>query len=377
MYVTRLLSHYRNNPEFLSLPLQGPNSGYLVIQDEESEIYSCFGLCKNRILIDLPFPQNKILTTIHSSGAGEHRHTSYQDATFVPVLNQPLSSKRYYVIETHGKRKGCVKDVKPRPFDPQDVYQQFEIANCDSACSQRGTFYTKSVTQDAFPPGFLRTKGWQISTKTPKNYTLGEALGIDSALRAHLPSLNFPLSHKSSKAVVVGKWYCPFIFIKDGTSTPRDQMANSMFYEMTLEQRWEKIFEFDYTDHGNVVMVDAVVPRESVLVGGREAVWNKKNVVGNTIWFKSFGSQGEDASVGLSLEIVERMKWEEERVGWAGGDEREVRVNRVEEFRGDAEGWKKFGCYVLVESFVLKRMNGSVVMTYDFMHTHQIKCTWE
>ncbi|WOH07771.1 hypothetical protein DCAR_0727205 [Daucus carota subsp. sativus] len=358
MYVTRLLSHYRHNPESLSIPPQGPNSGYLVIQDEESEIYSCFGLCKNR--------------------AGEHRHTSYHDATFVPVLNQPLSSKRYYVIEPHGKRKGmayacskeedmttccfcrCVKDVKPRPFDPLEIYQQFEIANCDSACSQRGTFYTKSVTHDAFPPGFLRTKGWQISTKTPKNYTLGEALGIDSALRAHLPSLNFPLSHKSSKAV-----------------TPRDQMENSMFYEMTLEQRWEKIFECDYTDQGNVVMVDAVVPRESVLVGGREAVWNKKNVVDNAIWFKSFGSQGEEVSVGLSLEIVERMKWEEERVGWAGGDEREVRVNRVEEFRGDAEGWKKFGCYVLVESFVLKRMDGSVVMTYDFKHTHQIKCMWE
>ncbi|KAL1807827.1 hypothetical protein ACET3Z_024817 [Daucus carota] len=395
MYVTRPLSQYRNNPQSLLLPPQGPHSGYLVIQDEESETYSCFGLCKNRSLLDLPFPQNKILTTIYSTGGGETQQTYLHDAIFFPVLNQPLSSNRYYVIEAHGKRKGMahacskeedkttccfgryIKDVKPRPFDSHDIYQQFEIANYESACIQKGYFYAKSVAQEAFPPDFLRRKGWRISTKTPKNYTLGEALGIDSALRARLPSWNFPLSHKSSKAVVVGKWYSPFIFIKDGTSTPRDQMENSVFYEMTLEQRWEKIFECDYTDHGNVAMVDAVVPIESVLVGGREAVWNKKNVVDNAIWFKNVGSQGEEVSVGLSLEIVERMKWEEERVGWAGGDEREVRVNRVEEFRGDAEGWKKFGCYVLVESFVLKRMDGSVVMTYDFKHTHQIKCTWE
>lgn len=394
MYVTRPLSHYINNPESLSLPPEGPNSGYLVIQDEESEIYCCFGLCKNRDLIDLPFPQNKNLTTRYSSGSGENQHTSYHDVTFFPVLNQPLSRNQYYVIEPHGKHKGMayacskeedmttccfcryVKDVKPRPFDPHDTYQQFEIANYETACNSRGSFYAKTVAQDAFPPDFLRRKGWQIKTKTPKNYTLGEALGLDSTLRAHLPGLNFPLSHKSSKTVVVGKWYCPFMFIKDGTLTSRDQMVNSMFYEMTLEQRWDQIFEHDNIDHGNVVKVDAVVQREVVLVGGSEAVWDEKNMVDKRIWFKSFGSKGE-VSVGLSVEIVERMKWEEERGGWVGGDGREVRVHRVEEFGGGADGWRKFGCYVLVERFVLKRMDQSVVMTYDFKHTHQLKCMWE
>lgn len=395
MYVTRPLSHYINNPESLSLPPEGPNSGYLVIQDEESEVYTCFGLCKDRDLIDLPFPQNKNLTTRYSSGSGKHQHTSHHDVTFFPVLNQPLSSNHYYAIEPHGKHKGkayacskeedmttcCfssdVNDVKPRPFDPHDTYQQFEIANYEALCSGRGSFYAKSVAQDAFPPSFLRREGWNIETKTPKNYKLGEAPGLDSNLRERLPDINFPLSHKCSKAVVIGKWYCPFMFIKDGTSTSRDQMANSMFYEMTVEQRWEQIFERDNIDHGNVVMVDAVVRREVVMVGGREAVWDEKNVVDKTIWFKSFGSKGEEVSVGLSSEIVERMKWEEERVGWVGRGEREMRVNREEEFGGGAEGWRKFGCYVLVERFVLKRMDGSLVMTYDFNHTHQLKCMWE
>ncbi|KAJ0692775.1 hypothetical protein HanPI659440_Chr15g0589741 [Helianthus annuus] len=108
MYVTRSLSHYKTSPEALYLPPEGPNSGYLVIQDEESETYSCFGLCKNRYLAELPFPQNKILTTRYSSGSGENRHVSYNEVVFIPVLNQPLSSNRYYALKPHGSHKGYV-----------------------------------------------------------------------------------------------------------------------------------------------------------------------------------------------------------------------------------------------------------------------------
>ena len=76
-----------------------------------------------------------------------------------------------------------------------------------------------------------------------------------------------------------------------------------------LEQKWEQIFELDDIDHGNVVMDDAVVKREVVLVrqGGRE-----KKVV-DIIWSKSPTNQGE-LSVGLSLDIVERMEREEKTV---------------------------------------------------------------
>lgn len=104
MYVTRPLSHYINNPNSLSLPPEGPNLGYLVIQDEESDKYSCFGMCKNTDLINLPFPQNKNLTTGYSSGDD----TIHHNLTFFPVLNQPLSKNRYYVIDAHGKHKGYV-----------------------------------------------------------------------------------------------------------------------------------------------------------------------------------------------------------------------------------------------------------------------------
>lgn len=108
MYVTRSLSHYKSSPEALYLPPEGPNSGYLVIQDQESETYSCFGLCKNRYLPGLPFPQNKTLTTQYSSGSGEHNNTSYNKVVLIPVLNQPLSSNRYYAIKPNGSHKGYV-----------------------------------------------------------------------------------------------------------------------------------------------------------------------------------------------------------------------------------------------------------------------------
>ncbi|CAK9157332.1 unnamed protein product [Ilex paraguariensis] len=393
MYVTRPLSHYISFPESLSLPPEGPNSGYLVIQDEESETYTCFGLCKDRFLADLPFPQNKDLTLRYSSGAGENQSVSRDDVSFIPVLNLPLSSNRYYAIKPHGNHKGeayassreedtvtcCFglssRDVKSRPLDPHDTYQQFEIALYETCCNPNGNFFAKSVAPDGFPPYILRRKGWQVYGKTPKDYELGEASGLNSALRARLPEFNFPMSYKSSEGVVVGKWYCPFVFIKDGPL--RDQMKRSMFYEMTLEQRWEQIFASENnSSEGNSVFVDFAVQTEVVLVAGKEAVWNERDVVDGAIWFTSFGNVGEGVSVGLRVEIVERMKWEQGRAGWVGGEDRLASVKRVEEF-GGIGGWRKFGCYVLVERFVLKRMDGSLVMTYDFKHTHHIKSKWE
>ena len=107
MYVTRPLSLYRKSPEALSLPApEGPNSGYLILQDEESETFCCFGLCKESDIWDLPFPQNKNLTVRYSTGAGQHRHTSHDEVFFIPVLNQPLSLNRYYAIKRHGRHKG-------------------------------------------------------------------------------------------------------------------------------------------------------------------------------------------------------------------------------------------------------------------------------
>lgn len=393
MYVTRPLSLYRKNPSSLSLPPpEGPNSGYLVIQGEESDITCCFGLCKDHRVYNLPIPQNKNLTIQHVNGtSGENRTVSNYYVMLFPVLNQPVSSGRYYAIKTSGRHKGeayinskeedmgtccfCnfIRDEKARLFDSRNIHHQFEISLHQTIFSKHGKFLAKSVAPNGFPPYFLRRKGWKLYASTPKNYELGEAAGLDSALRARLPEFNFPLSYQSSETVEVGKWYSPFIFIRDGML--RDQVKTSMYYEVTLEQRWEQIFacENNYGEDSNVVVVDVLVQREDVLVAGREIV-HEREVVDGVVWFRSV--RGE-VSVGLSLAIVEQMKWEQERVGWFGGKDRQVRVKREDKFADMSQKWKKFGCYVLVERFVLKRNDGSLVLTHDFKHTHQIKAKWE
>ncbi|XVF03080.1 hypothetical protein REPUB_Repub04eG0229900 [Reevesia pubescens] len=390
MYVTRPLSMYKEFPSALELPPpEGPNSGILVILDEEAEPTCCFGLFKSHELIGLPFPQNKKIELHYSTGgSSEQRQVHRNHVAFIPVLDQPLSSNRYYAIQPRGSHKGeafinaeeedavtccfckCFPDIEPQPADHYDIYQQFEI--CPRSW---GGFVAKSVAPDGVPPEFLRRKGWRAFTSNPHNFTLGEAPGLDTALRARLPEFNFPLSHKSSEPVIVGKWYCPFIFIKDGR--PKDQMTKSMFYEITLEQRWEQIFACDNGyNEDNVAVVDVTVETEVVRVDGMEVLQNEREMPDVVIWFRSSNKAGGEVAIGLSLAIFERMKWEEERFGWKGGNERKERIKRVEEF-GKNDSWNNFGCYVLVERFVLRRMDGSLALTYDFKHTHHIRNKWE
>eukprot|EP00257_Ricinus_communis_P002897 XP_002514528.2 uncharacterized protein LOC8264524 [Ricinus communis] len=390
MYVTRPLSMYIRDPSALSLPPpDGPNSGVLVIQDEEDVSTCCFGLCKSNQVANLPFPQNMNLRVQFTKQAGEHRHVSINRVVFIPVMNQPLSSNQYYCIERKGRNTGeayknskeedkttccffftCIIDLKPQPLDPQDIYQQFEITRRDW-----GGFVAKSVAPDGFPPHFLRRKGWRVYTSSPRDFELNEASGLDKTIRACLPDFSFPLSEGSSPPVIVGKWYCPFMFIKDGAL--KDQMDRSRFHEMTLEQKWERIFTCENNHKtGNAVAVDLVVETEAVAVGGEEILHDEKKVVDGVVWFRGLDIVGGEASVGLSLAIVERMKWEQVRFGWIDGYERKVRVTKLEEFGGIGE-WKKFGCYVLIESFVLKRMDGSLVLTCEFRHTQHIRTKWE
>jgi hypothetical protein len=85
-------------------------------------------------------------------------------------------------------------------------------------------------------------------------------------------------------------------------------------------------------------------------------------------------------ALGLNVVVCERMRWELERGGWVAGDEDEERIERVE--RCDVEGlqgrqWDKFECFMLVETFVLTRMDGSVALSYQFSHTDKIRTRWE
>ncbi|GAB4840215.1 hypothetical protein Ancab_020980 [Ancistrocladus abbreviatus] len=389
MYVTRALSLYRRSPEALfSQPPEGPNSGYLVLQDEESTSTVCFGLCNSHSLEGLPLPQNKRISVRQPSGDSEAHYPMF----FIPVINQPLSSSRYYVIKAYGNHEGeayasskeedkvalcfCCRyapDQQPRALDPLDSDQQFEILHT-TACGTN-QFSAKSVTAAGIPPGFLRTGRWEVWTSTPKHYTLGEAAGLNSSLRHRLPDLYFPSSPDFSEFQVVGKWYCPFMFVKEWT--PKEQMKKSMFYEVTLEQRWERIFcrESNYNE-GNIVPFDVIVPTQVVTIAGREAVQDEKYEANSVMWFKSIGSAGLETGLGLSSLVFQRMIWEQERFGWVSKKDKQARVAKVEEYGGIGP-WRKFGCYVLVERFVFKRMDGSSAITFDFKHIHQIKVKWE
>ncbi|KAK3212137.1 hypothetical protein Dsin_016843 [Dipteronia sinensis] len=397
MYVTRPLSLYRNFPSSLSIEPHeagGPYSGFLVITDEEAEAKDtfCWGTCKLRGVKRLPFPQDKVVSVVHSSDIQE---TIVTKVWFIPLLDQPLSSNRYYVVRAKGKYKGqackssremdigvccfsnVIKDMKPKPFDHRNIYQQFKIHR-----HHRNSFFTKSAATDGLPPEFLRKKGWELRTSSRllRTNELSEALGLDNSLRTLLPSSNFPITNKRSPLNVVGNWYCPFVFVKEEVRL-RHQMKISVFYKMTLEQWWEEIGNWENVNDEDisVVNVNINVRREVNSVFGREAV--KDGRVGHYgfVWFRvcerSNGRGSSRGSMGLSVAIVEKMKWVQEEGGWIDGKEKEVKVERVEEIR--SEGWKKFGCYVLVESFVLRRMDGSLVLRCDFRHTHRVRCKWE
>ena len=288
--------------------------------------------------------------------------------TMICIRKAYINSKINEGVKTSrsSNRTSC---LEPRPLDPRSIYQRFQIRQI-----KWGSFVAKSVASDGLPPKFLRRDGWELAASTPKEFQLSEAPGLNMALRARLPDFSFPLSQSCSEAVKVGKWYCPFMFIKEG-KTLEDQMRNSTYYEMTLEQQWEQIFACESTyNEDNTVSVDVAVKCQVVKIGGTEAVHDQKIVVDGVMWFRDVTDVVGETKVGLRLEIVERMKWEQERVGWAG--DRQVSVKRTEEFDGKGE-WRKFGCYVLVERFALKRMDGNVVLTFDFRHPLQIRSKWE
>ncbi|KAF7827896.1 DUF1262 family protein [Senna tora] len=403
MYVTRPLSLYKKSPEALSLPPpQGPHSGILVIQDDEQEkpsssssSSSCFGFGDFHEVKELPFPQNQKTELFYRSGISVNRATHYHQVAFIPVLGHPLSSNLYYVVHPNGKHRGAYSSLEEEeldtfcffnsvsiepnlPLDINNAHQVFEIFPQRSSVTFRKGFSAKSAAQDTYVPKFLNRR-WRVSASASSDSSLGEAAGVDDALRARLPEFDFSLANRTSEGVVVGKWYCPFMFIKEGThKTLREEMRKPMFYEMTLEQRWEQVFSCE--NHSgtqkDVVVVDAIVQKEKVVISGWEAMLDERDLTEGFLWFKSQNNFGQESSVGLSKGIVERMKWEEERFGWNNGNERQVRVKKVEEFEG-TNGWKKFGCYVLVERFALKRMDGSLVLTCDFKHTHQMRSKWE
>ncbi|KAG2319923.1 hypothetical protein Bca52824_013136 [Brassica carinata] len=170
-------------------------------------------------------------------------------------------------------------------------------------------------------------------------------------------------------SVVVGKWYVPFIFVKERDA--KDQIKRSVYYSMTLEQRWEEVFSHEnHKSENHAVVVDVEVKDKVVKLEGQETT---RGV--NENGFVCFGVA--DKKIGLGSVVVERMKWEEERFGWTSksDQERAMVVKRLEKPK-DGSLWKSYHCYVLIETFVLKRMDESLVLTYDFKHVDKLKSKW-
>ncbi|KAL8161408.1 hypothetical protein V2J09_012897 [Rumex salicifolius] len=382
MYVTRPLSLYKKTPKSLYFPtLEGPSSGYLVLQDsqeeeEESVKSRCCASTYEFKVTGLPFPQNALLTI----------HPEYEDKLyeflFVPVFDQPLSSNRYYImIVSKGEALDTSnsKDEQPpscffcstkysntSPLDPYNTYQQFEILTSKKS---RNMFSAKPVAPDGFLPPFLSNQEFGISLR-PITPMLLEAQGLNSSLRASLPSLDFSVSHQTSEPLAVGKWHCPFMFVKEGKL--KEQIRSSTYYHLSLEQRWEKIWSCNNEGReGNGrVDVDVVIGRKSVKLHGMEAEEDAKISDDGFVWFVS---KIEREKVGISCILVERILWEEERFGWCDGNEKQVCFG----MSLGKEDWSQFGCYLLVERFSLKRMDGSLVLSFDFNHTHELRSKWE
>ncbi|CAO2201713.1 unnamed protein product [Urochloa humidicola] len=355
MYTTKPLSLFKRNPQAAAEPPpEGRNAGYLVVKavtDERDDGTMRWDPPRRRVM-GLPFPQNRVLEVEHGE-AGEA-------VVFVPVPDQPLASNRYYAVIAKGGHKGliracsreedmltcclcrCFPDVEPRPFDPADVYQQIEVVQ-----HRRGLFTAKAVAADGVPPSFYRTKYWEVyDYESRKKIDFGDALGLDAKLRS-----------RRLAAGPVGKWYCPFFLIREHGFPPRKQVDRSLLYVVVLEQRWEPVHG-DAVRHGRDI--SKVASRKVLISGSVEAKseamrsWHDDDDGDTYMWFAA--ATGE--RVGVCTIVWERMLWEQSRGGW---------VDEAMEAGSVAYG------LVLVERFVVKRMDRSVVVAFDFVHHNKVK----
>uniref|UniRef100_A0A0E0LUY8 Uncharacterized protein n=1 Tax=Oryza punctata TaxID=4537 RepID=A0A0E0LUY8_ORYPU len=383
MYATKPLSAFAGHTEAASRlpppPPDGGYSGYLVVKSDEqgTDETRCWGLRSQPRVRGLPFPQNRVIT-VSDPALGEYADAYADAVVFVPVPGVPPSSNRYYAVLAAGKHRGlvracsreddvlatgcfcrCVRDAKPRPFDPADVYQQMEIV------PNKGGFTARSVAADGIPYFLYRSKRWLAYASRPKHFDdLGEALGLNDPLRSR--SLTTPPATSPASAVaVVGRWYTPFFYIKEDGIPLKTQMDRSTFYEIVLEQRWEE------------AIGGAATASKRVLVGGivegkQEAVTTAASARtggggDGYVWF-SAAPWTAGQRVGVHASLWEKMLWEEQKGGWVADEEVDGCGVRKRMAGGGGAGSRS----VLVERFAVKRLDGGVVVAFDFSHVNKI-----
>ncbi|KAL3719365.1 hypothetical protein ACJRO7_004341 [Eucalyptus globulus] len=116
-------------------------------------------------------------------------------------------------------------------------------------------------------------------------------------------------------------------------------MKKSMFYKMILEQKWEELHTCENNvnnEDNNKARVNVALTKEEASVFGLRAVKDDDGISDGFVWFKVMTH--DKAWRGIRLGVM----WAHDN----GGSGREVRVERVEEFKGDRK-WKRFGCHVL------------------------------
>ncbi|XP_059076801.1 uncharacterized protein LOC131039509 [Cryptomeria japonica] len=384
-------------PLLFSLPMD-PYSAYLLLEEDEHDMNgsNCWGFRK-AYLRKLPFPQDKCLTIQNTKRKRKNSPTESYSVYFIPVLGQPISSNCYYVVRAEGKHKGrlvetcstdedmvtfcccrSVKDFHPRPLQPAESYQHMKIIS-----GRKSRFKAKSIVSDGFPPLFLRRKHRIMVAKDMcgNHRRLAHVGGENPELRAQLPPFDFPLLQRRPPVVIVGEWYCPFIFINElGTrlKDPQIQVMECPFYKMDLEKFWEEIYSTGgeiYSTGGvteKYVDVEKSLMVEEVLLFGEEETEEIRDTDGSVL-FRGVGKQSRrGVGVKLSWPIIAKMRADQERYGLEGV--RDVRVKKSFSSNGMA---RKFSCYVVVERYVLKRMDGSVALTYSFRNSNQIQGKWE
>ncbi|PVH36898.1 hypothetical protein PAHAL_6G193400 [Panicum hallii] len=353
MYTTKPLSLFKSHPEVAAeSPPEGGNAGYLIMKsatDEEDDETTCWGT--SRRVLELPFPQNRVLRVEY--GVGDNS-TYQENVVFVPVPDQPLASNRYYIVVAMGKHKGlvmacsreedmtmccfcqCISDMEPRPFDPTDVYQQIEIVQ-----HRRGLFTARAVAADGFPSFMFRSKPWDVYES--KKIVLGEAPGLDAALRSRQLAAAFPAA---ATTAAVGKWYCPFFLVKEQGVPRWEQMARSAFYEVVLEQRWKPVRGDDTVRHAHYD-------------GSKLA--SKKVLIGGSVEAKPDAGRSRHGDAYMWFVAATGQ-----RVGCCG---RRLMAGGWTVDEKEPPGSMADGSVLLVERFMVKRTDSSVVVAFDFMHT--------
>ncbi|KAJ1268404.1 hypothetical protein BS78_07G132100 [Paspalum vaginatum] len=365
MYTTKPLSLFKSNPADAAAapPPEGRHSGYLVVKGPTDDERCFFGLFPDRRVRELPFPQDRVLKVRYTVSNGQTTSVHEESVVFVPVPDQPLASNRYYAVIAKGKRRGlvracsreddmatccfcrCVRDVEPRPFDPADVYQQIQVVR-----RSRGWFTAKAVAADGFPYSLFRHKYWEVYASKTKKFDLGEALGVDAALRSRQLLADAALV---PVAAAVGRWYAPFFLIKEDGVTPREQMERSAFYEVRLELGWEPVHARGGGGGGSKLA------SKKALIGGcveaKQEALDYSRHRDEYVWFKA-AATGQ--RLGVCTTMWERMRWEQSRGGWVDEEE---------------DAGKVAGGTVLVERFVVRRLDGTVVVAFDFVHLNKVR----